>query len=95
MVTLVAAIAAGEPVPDRPLVMECRRFGRDERALLDWPYKLISDKALGTFELYDLVADSGERRNLVEAKAERFLQMLGLLGTTEQGSATSTSLQGR
>ena len=60
----LAPLLRGESLEPRPVVAECQRFGRDKVARIEWPRKLIVDRAVGTAEIYDLVADPAERRNL-------------------------------
>ena len=38
--------------------------GGDQQAIIDWPHKLIHERELGVFELFDLATDPGERENL-------------------------------
>jgi arylsulfatase A-like enzyme len=45
------------------------RFHRVRRALLDWPYKVILSSD-GENEVYDLEADPGESRNLIDVRPE-------------------------
>jgi arylsulfatase A-like enzyme len=44
-------------------------------SLRDGPWKLLADAELGRFELYNLVDDVGESKNLAEKHTERVKQM--------------------
>jgi arylsulfatase A-like enzyme len=76
----------GEPVPERPVLMECERFTARKRAYLRWPFKLIVDRATGSSQLFALHADPHEQRNLasrepglLRAMQAELSQLQGLL----------------
>lgn len=69
------------PGPARPVYMEswqlAERFGlAAHRALVSGPHKLI---ATPRPELYDLLADPGERENVAEAQPERVTELIAAL----------------
>lgn len=77
--SLAPALTGGAP-PAGPRFAECTRFGRDKRAVLDWPWKLIVDLTVGTFELYDLQADPREQHNVVATQRAIVTRLSALLG---------------
>ncbi len=70
----------GAELAASPRFAECARFGRDRRAVLAWPWKLIADAAVGTLELYDLAADPHERANRIEDRPGDVTRLGALLG---------------
>jgi arylsulfatase A-like enzyme/HEAT repeat protein len=48
-----------------------------KKMVVSWPYKLIADLRFGTFELYDLAHDPGERDNRADRDGERLRSMRG------------------
>ena len=82
-IDLVGAVRSGG-VPQRVIVSETPRNGIETSffawAYIDWPYKLIYDIRGNTTELYDLVADPTEQRNLVERDRDRAAAMRAALG---------------
>jgi len=77
--SLAPALLGDVEPPARPVLTECRRFGRDKRAVIDAGWKAIADRAVGTLELYDLAADPGERTNLVDRRGELAERLAGWL----------------
>lgn len=63
-------LLGGRDAAVRPVVSECFRFGRKRRALILMPFKLIVDEVVGTVQLFDLIEDPGERRNLADERGE-------------------------
>ena len=59
----------GDGARERPVVSETARRG-GVRGVVDPPYKLVHLVADDAFELYDLDADPGERRDLLAARPE-------------------------
>ena len=65
----VTAATAANP---RSLAM----YESDQRAVLRWPYKLISASGTGLVELYDLETDFAESKDLSQREPERLRDML-------------------
>lgn len=61
--SLANSIRTGVPPPARPILMHSGNFRT--AAVVDLPYKLIWNRDTAFGELYDLVADPAERRNLL------------------------------
>jgi hypothetical protein len=62
--SLVPFLRGADPVLTRPLALESQRLIR--AMVFDDGMKLIRDQRRGTFELYDLVRDPGERENIYD-----------------------------
>ncbi|MCC7539267.1 MAG: sulfatase-like hydrolase/transferase [Deltaproteobacteria bacterium] len=70
-----------EPVA-RPLFAEIAPdgfFSYDQRAALDGRWKLLWNVRDGAWELYDLTADPGEQRNLVDERPDEVERLQGLM----------------
>lgn len=66
---LLAGKPGGEAFAQRGLYGETRRWaGLDRRYWLTGRHKVIVDREAGTREIYDIVADPGERRDLAPAE---------------------------
>jgi arylsulfatase A-like enzyme len=69
---------------DRPIFSETPRNipepGFYVWAMMDGSWKLMYDVVGHTFELYDLQADPGERRNLIDADPDKARQMMARFG---------------
>ena len=76
----LAPALTGGAAPGGPRFAECTRFGRDKRAVLEWPWKLIADLTVGTVELYDLATDPREQRNQVADRRDVVTRLAALLG---------------
>lgn len=63
------------------------RFQRVRRVLYDWPLKYVSSSD-GDHELYDLVADPDERRNLIEIRAADASRLRDALAAHEASTAS-------
>jgi arylsulfatase A len=50
-----------------------------EIALRDGPWKLLANKSLDRFELYNVGEDIGESRNVAEAQPDRVERMAGVM----------------
>jgi arylsulfatase A-like enzyme len=61
--SLADSVRTGAPPPARPILMHSGNFRT--AAVVDLPYKLIWNRDTAFGELYDLVADPAERRNLL------------------------------
>jgi arylsulfatase A-like enzyme/HEAT repeat protein len=48
-----------------------------KKMAVSWPYKLIADLRFGSFELYDLVRDPGERDNQADREPRRLRSLRG------------------
>ena len=64
--SLWAAIAGAEPVGPRVSIAENTLKGRQRKALVRWPHKLILDEESGEVALFDLAADPGEQTDLAD-----------------------------
>jgi arylsulfatase A-like enzyme len=65
-----AGAATSTPPPDRPLVSETIRLNAHLKAIRRGPLKLIQSMDENRAELYDLLADPGERDDLSEKRRE-------------------------
>ena len=75
----------GHSLPPRPVVAECVRWGRQKRAVVDWPFKLIVDDTLATIQLYNLESDPKEQRPVVnDAVAKSLFDLLPPLGSSRR-----------
>lgn len=73
---------APEAVPRAPARQAARALAMlesEQRAVLRWPYKLISHTLEGSFELFDLASDFEEQHNLFEAEPEVARELLDAL----------------
>lgn len=76
--SLAPAILGEAPAPDRTVLAELiadRNITRNLKAALHGTWKLIWDLDANTYELYSLVDDPGDRRNVIDAHAEVAAQM--------------------
>jgi arylsulfatase A-like enzyme len=82
-IDLVAAARSGR-MPARRIVSETPRNLIESSfyswALVEWPHKVIWDVRSNTVEIFDLAADPGERRNLVDRDPELAARMVATLG---------------
>jgi arylsulfatase A-like enzyme len=72
----------------RPLVAESTMYGSEQKALVLWPHKLVVRPVEGKRALFDVEADPGETRDLVEAQPERAASMGEMLDRLAAGRAT-------
>lgn len=80
-------------LPHRPLFAEVHfsspNIAAHKSAVLDWPYKLISDKIAGSVTLYDRAQDPDEQRDLTAQQQPLLESLRARLERFEQrGSAT-------
>lgn len=64
----------GESFPSGHLLTTHPRFNRIERAVFSWPYKFISSTA-GKRELFELMKDPNEKKNLYDANDNISMQL--------------------
>ncbi len=69
-VSLVPLIEGKEIAP-RPLYLEVNNRGGEERALVDYPWKLVLNMTKKTTNLYNLEDDPKEKVNLIKEQAKR------------------------
>ena len=70
------------PHPPGPDLLECFRFHTAQRALVNDRYKLVHDLRAGTLELYDLLQDPHERRNVIDDEPAQTARMWSTLAAT-------------
>jgi len=68
----------GREGPAAPVFSETRHFAQ-KQAVIDGRYKLVVDLQSGAPELYDVVADPGERRDLAAEQPDRVRRLQALL----------------
>ena len=71
--SLWGVIRSGKPSPRRELLAENTLWGREQQAVVSWPYKLILDTKSGRRQLYDLEADPEETLDLAAATRQTHL----------------------
>jgi len=67
-VSLWDALQTGGRPERREILAQNTLWGREHKAIISWPYKLILDPRSGRLQLYDLVADPLEKQDLAEEK---------------------------
>jgi arylsulfatase A-like enzyme len=77
-VSLWPVLARGNPVPDRILLAEHPLYVTPQRAVIDWPWKLVERIEEGEQELYDLEADPDELDDLSEDHPDIVERLLGI-----------------
>jgi len=68
-VSLWDSLIAGERNARREILAQNTLWGREHKAIISWPYKLIFDPKSGRLQLYDLAMDSLEQQDLAEDKS--------------------------
>ena len=75
----IAPLFRGEPLPSRPLYWHFPNYtnqgGRPAGAIREGDWKLVENFEDGSFELYDLKHDIGEKRNLADAEPARTAEL--------------------
>lgn len=87
------AVTGRGPARSRALMAEGVIHGGEQKALLDWPLKLILHDATGTIELYDLSRDPGETTNLAGAQPETVRRLTDSLVARYQFASRSRMAQ--
>ncbi len=64
-VSLWPALTESEAVERGPIVVERTLYGTEQKALIDWPYKLVVGIEPEDDRLYDLASDAGEENDIV------------------------------
>jgi len=77
--SLLPVIRGEEEPQDRPAFIEAMAYFGEKKAVSDGRYKYVLTEVDGREELYDLLEDPGEQRNLVHEQPERKLELKGLL----------------
>ena len=68
-VSLWETMLAGERLERPEILAQNTLWGREHKAIISWPYKLIFDPKSGRLQLYDLAMDSLEQQDLAEDKS--------------------------
>jgi arylsulfatase A-like enzyme len=80
-----AALLAGEPWVERPLLAYNTSYtaaAQRQVAVIDGALKLIQDEGRGTLELFDELADPGDRHNLADERRDQLASMRCLLAAS-------------
>ena len=67
-ISLWSSIKSRERPERRELLAQNTLWGREHRAIVSWPYKLILDPKSGDQQLYDLSTDPAERFDIADEK---------------------------
>lgn len=78
-------IRDGSAASPRPVLAEATNYGEPSTALVLGDWKLIRYDRTGRTEVYDVVRDPGELRDLSAAEPERLRALLGALAEIEAG----------
>ncbi|HJO22358.1 MAG TPA: sulfatase, partial [Myxococcota bacterium] len=82
--SLWKTVLGGDPPTERVFVAENTLRGGEQKALVRWPHKLVLDVTTGATQLFDLVDDPGETRDLsAENPAVRDQLLVKLHATVE------------
>lgn len=57
-------LLAGEAPPTRPIYARSNYYGIELEAIVEWPYKMVSNRTARSLAIYDLSTDPGELRAL-------------------------------
>jgi len=77
--SLLPAIRGAEELEQRPAFFEAMAYFGEKKSVSDGRYKFVMDEVTGREELYDLVEDPGEQRNLADDLPQVRLELKGLL----------------
>jgi arylsulfatase A-like enzyme len=77
--SLLPVIRGEEQPADRPAFYEAMAYFGEKKAVSDGRFKFVLTEETGREELYDLLEDPGEQRNLVHERPELKLELKGLL----------------
>jgi arylsulfatase A-like enzyme len=69
-ISLWPTVSRRRDPPERPLLAESALYVTEQRAVVDWPWKLIEYPREDRRELFDLVADPDERTDLAGERPE-------------------------
>lgn len=85
--SLWPALRERRTIGRRPLVAESTKYGSEQKALILWPHKLVVRPVEGKRALFDVAADPGERRDLVQAQPELAASLGAMLDGLAAGRA--------
>jgi hypothetical protein len=74
-VSLWTAANRSDRLAARPVLAGHTGEGPERNVVIEWPYKLIRTAGAERLELYDLVADPGERSDLSESEPDRVVRL--------------------
>jgi arylsulfatase A-like enzyme len=78
-ISLLPMIRGTEMPLDRPAFYEAMAYYGEKKAVCDGRYKYVLTQETGREELYDLLEDPGEQRNLVHTHPDLKLELKGML----------------
>ena len=92
-VSLWRELHSGAEPPERRLLAEAVLYGKEKKAIVEWPFKLIWEPESDRYALFDLAADPGETRDLAGERAALVTRLAGLLRQRLEEAATASPME--